>query len=167
MCRICPEVLEKKVLKVVNAFLLICNYLPFEKVLDLHVKNESDALFQIWLKMSQWFWRRRLGKVFNNVFVVFCSYLHFEKGVILHLKKTTWIFFTQGFLVPNLVENGAVVLENIFKSSQCIFNISQLSPLWEGCGPSFDQTWIPFTQECFEPILVDFGPVVLKKKIFF
>ena len=38
--RICPEVLEKKILKFVNAFLLFCNYLPFEKGLDLHIKEE-------------------------------------------------------------------------------------------------------------------------------
>ena len=29
-----------------------------------------------------------------------------------------------------------------------IFTMLQLSPLWEGCRPSFEQTWIPFTQEC-------------------
>ena len=30
-------------------------------------------------------------------------------------------------------------------------------------GPSFDQIWIPFTQRCFVPSLVEFGSVVLKK----
>ena len=30
---------------------------------------------------------------------------------------------------------------------------------------AFEQTWIPFTQECFVPNLVDIGPAVLKKKI--
>ena len=29
----------------------------------------------------------------------------------------------------------------------CTFTILQLSPLWEACGPSFEQTWIPFTKE--------------------
>ena len=33
-------------------------------------------------------------------------------------------------------------------------------------GPSFEQTWIPFTQGCFVPSLVEIGPVVLEKKIF-
>ena len=33
-------------------------------------------------------------------------------------------------------------------------------------GSSFEQTWIPFTQGCFVPNLVEIGPVVLEKKIF-
>ena len=53
----------------------------------------------------------------------------------------------------------------IFKSCQFIFIISQLSPLWEGRGPSFEQTWIPFTREYFVPSLVEIGPVVLEKKM--
>ena len=40
-----------------------------------------------------------------------------------------------------------------------------ISP-WKGCGPSFEQTWIPFTQGCFVPSLVEIGSVVLEKKIF-
>ena len=46
---------------------------------------------------------------------------------------------------------------------QCIFAISKLSPLGKGCGPSFDQTWIPFTKGCFIPSLVKIHPVVLWK----
>ena len=38
--------------------------------------------------------------------------------------------------------------------------------LWEFIGSSFEQTWIPFTQGCFVPRLVEIGPVVLEKKIF-
>ena len=34
-----------------------------------------------------------------------------------------------------------------------------------GRGPSFDQTWIPFTQGCFVPTLVEISPVVLEEKI--
>ena len=47
--------------------------------------------------------------------------------------------------MPSLVEIGPVVLEKIFRSCQIIFIISQLSPLWEGCGPSFEKTWIPLS----------------------
>ena len=65
-----------------------------------------------------------------------------------------WKIFTQGCFLTSLVKNGSVVLEKkIFNSSQCTFTISQLSPLWEGCGPSFEQTWIPFTQGYFVPKL--------------
>ena len=37
--------------------------------------------------------------------------------------------------------------------------------LWVLIGSSFEQTWIPFTQGCFVPSLVEIGPVVLKKKM--
>ena len=48
----------------VNVFLLFGNYLPLEKGGTLHLnKLESplpmDTLFQVWLKLAQWFWRRR------------------------------------------------------------------------------------------------------------
>ena len=32
-------------------------------------------------------------------------------------------------------------------------------------APSFEETWIPFTQGCFVPSLVEIGPVVLEKKM--
>ena len=73
-------------------------------------------------------------------------------------------FVCGGYIVPSLFEIGQVVLEKkIFKSCQFIFFNSQLSPFWEGRGPSFEQTWIPFTQGSFVPSLVEIGPVVLEK----
>ena len=36
-----------------------------------------------------------------------------------------------------------------------------LLSLWELNGSSFEQTWIPFTQWCFVPSLVEIGPLVL------
>ena len=74
-----------------------------------------------------------------------------------------WIL-TQGCFVPSLVEIGSVVLEKkIFKFCQCIFAISLLSPLGKGQGPSFEQIWIPLTQGCFVPRLVEIDPVVQEK----
>ena len=76
-----------------------------------------------------------------------------------------WIPITQGCFVPSLVEMGPVVLEKkIFKVRQCIFAISWFSPLGKWRDPSFEQTWIPITQECFVPSLVEIGSVVLEKK---
>ena len=40
-----------------------------------------------------------------------------------------------------------------------------MSP-WKRHGPSFEPTWIPFTQGYIVPSLVEIGPVVLEKKIF-
>jgi hypothetical protein len=47
----------------------------------------------------------------------------------------------------------------------CIFTLLLLSPLREGCRPSFEQTWIPSPQKWFVPSLVEICPVVLEKKI--
>ena len=44
------------------------------------------ALCQVWLKLAQWFWKRRFLN-FDNVFFVFCNYLPLEKGGALHLNK--------------------------------------------------------------------------------
>ena len=75
----------------VNVFLLFCNYLPFEKDVFLHLdKLESlspkNALCQFWLKLAQWFWRRRFSN-FVNIFSLFLNYLPLEKGGALHLNK--------------------------------------------------------------------------------
>ena len=56
--------LRRRFLNFVNVFLLFCNYLPLEKGGALHLnKLESpspkDALCQGWMKLAQWFLRRR------------------------------------------------------------------------------------------------------------
>ena len=45
------------------------------------------------------------------------------------------------------------------------FHYSVIISPWKKAGPSFEQTWIPFTQGCFVPSLVEIGPVVLEKKM--
>ena len=54
----------RRILNFVNAFLLFHYHLSLEKGRALHLnKLESplpkDALCQVWLKLAQWFWRRR------------------------------------------------------------------------------------------------------------
>ena len=57
-----------------------------------------------------------------------------------------------------------VLQKRIFKFRHCIFAILSLSTLGKGRGPSFEQTWIPFTQlGCIVTRLVVIGPVVLEK----
>ena len=53
-----------KFLKVVNLFLLFPNYLPSGKGVALHLNkpefpSSRNTLCQVWLKLAQWFWRRR------------------------------------------------------------------------------------------------------------
>ena len=48
----------------VNVISRFRNYLPFEKGMALHLNklispSHKDALCQVWLKLAQWFWRRR------------------------------------------------------------------------------------------------------------
>jgi hypothetical protein len=85
-----PVILEKKILKYFLCIFTLCYCLPLEKGAALHLfKLESphpkDDLFQVWLKLVKWFWRRIL-----NIFCVFlpiCCYLPLEKGKALHLNK--------------------------------------------------------------------------------
>ena len=102
----------------------------------------------------------------TKIFLLFCTYteIPLKQGHGLWFEQS-WILVTQGCFKPSLVEIGPAVLEKkIFKCCQCNFTILQLSPLVRGNGPSFEQTWIPFTQGCFMPSLVKIDPVVLEKK---
>ena len=92
---------------------------PWKKDRALHLNklespSQKDSLFQVCLKLAQWFWRRRC--------------FHF-----------IYVFF------------GGL--------------ISWLSTLGKGQGPSFEETWISITIECFVPALVEIGSVLQEKKI--
>jgi hypothetical protein len=79
-------------------------------------------MYQVWLILACWFWRR-FQKTFS-VFLLFCYYLPLEKGNPIH--------FPQGWFVPSLVKIGPVDLERphpIFKFL--------LFPIWRGPGPLF------------------------------
>ena len=68
--------------------------------------------------------------------------------------------------VPSLVEiKPLVFVKKILKYPQCIFVISLLSFLGNRRGFSLEQSWIPLTQGCFVPSLVEINPLVIVKKI--
>jgi hypothetical protein len=48
--------------------------------------SSKDNLCQVWLKLAQWFWRRRF---FNDTtpFLHFCLYLLFEEDLAIYLNK--------------------------------------------------------------------------------
>ena len=57
-------VLRRRFFNFVNVFSLFRNYLPLEKggahyLNKLESPSPKDALCQVWLKLAQWFWRRR------------------------------------------------------------------------------------------------------------
>ena len=133
----------------------------------LESPSPKDALYQDCLKLAQWFWRRR---VFNliNVFSLFSNYLPRGKGRGPSFEQT-WIPFIQECFVLSLVEIGSVVLEKkIFKFCQYIFAILLLYVIifpWKRWDPSFEQTWIPFTQGCFVPSLVEIGQSFWRRRL--
>ena len=47
-----------------------------------------------------------------------------------------------------------------------VFSLFRNVYLGKRWGPLFEQSWIPFTQGCFVPSLVEIGSVILEKKIF-
>jgi hypothetical protein len=74
-----------------SVFLLFCDYLPLEKNNSLHLNNlESpplkDDLCQVWLKLAQWFWRRRFLND-PTPFLHFCNYLPFEEDLALYFNN--------------------------------------------------------------------------------
>ena len=55
----------------------------------------------------------------------------------------------------------------LFENYLFIFNISQISPLRNESGPSFEQILISFIQECIVPSSVETGSVVLERILKF
>ena len=55
--------------------------------------------------------------------------------------------------------------EENFSISSMYFNYFVIIFPWKRAGPLFEQTWIPFTQGCSVPCLIEIGPVVLEKKM--
>ena len=91
LVEISPAVLEEEIFKFVNVFLLFRYYLPLKKGGPLHgnkleSSSHKDALPQVWLKLAQWFLRRRFFN-FINVYSLFHYYFPLEKGRALHLNK--------------------------------------------------------------------------------
>ena len=131
-------------------------------------KSESpspkDDLDQVWLKLPQWFWRRRF---FFFVFLHFRYYLPLEMTNGHHVNKSespfpkddlgqVWLKLAQWFWRRFFI--------SIFP---CIFTFWLLPPLENNQWSSYEQIGIPFPQGWFGPCLVEIGPVFLEKKIFF
>ena len=99
-------------------FSLLRNYLPLEKgraghLNKLEYPSLKDALGQVWLKLAQWFWRRRFFYVVN-VFFAFSKLFPLCKGQGPSFEQN-WIPITQLCFVSSLVEIGPVVLEKKMK----------------------------------------------------
>ena len=75
------------VLEKIFKFSLFPNYIPFGKGPGpFKFPSPKDAVWQVWLKLAKWFWRRRFLN-FVNAFSLFHNDLPLEEGLILLLKK--------------------------------------------------------------------------------
>ena len=68
-----------------------CNYLSLEEDLALYLNKlkfpwPKNSLYQVWLNLACWFWRRRFLNLFS-VFLLFRYYLPLEMGNPLRLNK--------------------------------------------------------------------------------
>ena len=132
-------VVSRRFFSFVNVFSLFCNYLPLEEGGALHLnKLESpspkEALCLVWLKLAQWFWRRRFLN-FVNAFSLFLTYVPLEKCGALHLNKLESPF-PRRCIVPSLVEIGSVVLEKkIFLISSMYFRYFAIISPWKRAEP--------------------------------
>ena len=77
----------RKQFKSINTYDYIITLIKRRKNnINLESTSPKDALCQDWLKLAQWFWRRRLFN-FVNVFSLFRNYVPLEKDGALHLYK--------------------------------------------------------------------------------
>jgi hypothetical protein len=53
---------------------------------ELESTSTKDDLCRVWLKLAQWFWRRRFLKD-PTLFLHFCDYLAFGEDLALYLSK--------------------------------------------------------------------------------
>ena len=78
--------------------------------------------------------------------------------MVFHLKKlvfpSTKDALCQDCLKLDQYGSGE---EDFLISSMYVHYLVIISP-WKRAGPSFEQTWIPFTQGCFVPCLDEIGP---------
>ena len=128
----------------------------FEKKLES--SSPKDALCQVWLKMAHWFWRRRFSKVANVVFSLCCYYLPLKKCMAPNLNKFEFP------LPKNTLCHVLLKIAHRFWSCQHFFNLYYYLPWEKGQGSLFERNWIPLTQGCSVPSLVEIGPVVLETK---
>ena len=111
---------------------------------------------------------------------LFYYYLPLEKGVALNLNKfespspkeaicQIWLKFALWFWIWRFLNFTniffAISILSPFRELNGSFTTLLLSPIGKGWGPSFERTWIPFSQGCFVPSLVKIGPVFLEKKM--
>ena len=105
----------RRCLKFVNVFSLFRNYLPLKKggalqLYKLKFPSHKNALCQVWLKLANWFFRRRFLN-FVHLFSVLRNNLPLEKGLSIYFQNWNFLHPGQRCFVPSLVEIDLMILE--------------------------------------------------------
>jgi hypothetical protein len=102
------EWFSRRFLNDTTLFLQFCDYLLFEVDQALYLNKHEfslpkDNFYEVWLKLTRWFWRR-FSKKFQYFFF-FTRLLLFPLGEgTLTSFEQTWIPFPQGWSVPSLIK---------------------------------------------------------------
>ena len=148
----------------INIFSLFHNYLPLKRaesfiwinLKSLYPRMLCANLFEICPVV----WRKRFFK-FVNVLLQFCIHFPLEKGQCPSFehpspKDDLCKEMKFGWNWPS--GSGG---ENFSNSSKLFPRYFKIILLEEGQGPSYEKTFIPFTQWCFVPSFVEICPGVL------
>ena len=111
-------------------------------------------------------WNWVIGSGEENFLI---SSMHFRCFIIISPWKRagTFIWTNYNPLRAKFGWNLLSCSEEDFLISSMYFHFFIIfSPWKKGGGHSFEQTWIPFTQEYFVPSLVEIVPVVLEKNMY-
>ena len=115
----------------------------------------------IFLKLARWLFRR----FWNFVNVFRFPHLPLKNGVVLHLNKLEFPS-SKDALCTVLLKLARWFLRWRFWNFFHIFTLFRnYLPFGKRRGPSFEQTWILFTQGFFGLTLIGIDPVVLEKKM--
>ena len=108
---------RRRFLKIFREFLHFCYYLSLEmadhhQLYNFKSPSPKDVSCQVWLKLAQWFLKRRFLSIFWYIFT-FSLLSPFENDRSSSFVQF-WIPITQGCFLASLVEIGPVVLEKKF-----------------------------------------------------
>mgnify|MGYP003692074683 CR=1 FL=1 len=151
------------------------HYLFYKNIIVLHLNklgstSPKDALCQVWLKLVL----KKILLISCHPIVKFCqcNFCHF---IIIppwkRAKRFIWTNFNPlhpGILCAKFCCNwpSGSGEEDFFLILSMYFQYLVIIFPWKRLGPSFEQTWVLITQECFVPNLVEIGPEVQEKKNF-
>ena len=136
----------KKIFKFRQCIFAIQYYLLLEKggafYLDkFESTSPKDVLCQVWLKLSQWFWKRTLLK-----FRCFLIISHWKRAWTFNWTKLN--LFTQGEFVSSLLKIGWVVVKGVKKMAMYFYNCIMFFP-WKKAWSFFYTNINPFWKDAF------------------